>query len=146
MTNAERVRKWRSANKKTCACGGAMYYESRACKRCSGRDKFTSRLSMTLDDFRKRDSVKHPAWKDAQIREMARRLHRHLLKLPCANCGYAKHVELAHTPPLSSYAGTTTVAEANRRVVQLCRNCHWELDHGILSMAPVAQLDKAEVS
>lgn len=95
---------------------------------------------MTLGEFRTRDTVKHPSWKDSQIREMARHLHVDILSKPCAACGYSRHVELAHIIPLSKFPDDATVATANARknVVQLCRNCHWEFDHGLLDLRAIS--------
>jgi 5-methylcytosine-specific restriction endonuclease McrA len=76
----------------------------------------------------------HTSSKNAHIRGLARSKYKDLIKLPCANCGYDKHVELCHIKPLSSFSEDQTVGEANARnnIIQLCRNCHWEFDHGLL--------------
>ncbi len=75
---------------------------------------------------------KHPSWKSAHIRGLARSWHRELLKLPCFICGYKKHVELAHIKPISSFPETALLKEVNHKsnVVQLCPTCHWEFDNG----------------
>ncbi|MEO8392532.1 MAG: HNH endonuclease [Chloroflexota bacterium] len=52
----------------------------------------------------------------------------------CANCGYAKHVEICHVKAINSFSEETPVAVINdlTNLVALCPNCHWELDHGLL--------------
>ena len=61
---------------------------------------------------------------------------KHLTKIPCANCGYEKHVELYHIKSVASFGDETILSVVNSEdnVIQLCRNCHWELDHGILDI------------
>lgn len=129
----------------------------RACKNCNGQ--FTKRTSggsrssvycsscflalpsrreLTLGYIKNGPAVKgrHPSWRWAQVREFARRWNKPLLELPCANCGYSKHVELAHIRAISSFPETATLGEVNApsNVIQLCRNCHWEFDHGLLQL------------
>lgn len=93
---------------------------------------------LPLKEYWERKCIKrlHQSSKNAHIRGLARSKYKNLLKLPCANCGYDKHVELCHINPLSSFSEDQTVEEANApsNVIQLCCNCHWEFDHGMLSL------------
>ncbi len=77
---------------------------------------------------------RHPSWANAQVRELNRRWNKELMDLSCANCGYSKHVELCHKKAITDFPESATLEEVNHQsnVVQLCRNCHWELDHGLL--------------
>lgn len=70
------------------------------------------------------------------VRSFNRSWNRNKLMLPCASCGYAKHVELAHIRPISSFPPETTLGEVNHpdNVMQLCPNCHWEFDNHLLTM------------
>ena len=92
----------------------------------------------TLASYRQRLSVagRHPSWRNAHIRGLNRSWNKHLLRRPCQNCGYVKHIELAHRRPISSFPETATVGEVNalENNLVLCRNCHWEYDHGLLSL------------
>ena len=94
---------------------------------------------LTLAEYWAKASVsgKHPSWKNSHIRALNRAWNRDLTELPCAVCGYAHHVELCHIKPLSAFPPTATVGEVNARenVIQLCRNHHWELDNGLLSLS-----------
>lgn len=89
----------------------------------------------TLGEYRNLLSVqgKHPSWVNAHIRVLNRSWNKHLTELPCASCGYSKHVELAHRKAIATYPDTATLGEVNHpdNVVQLCPNCHWEFDNGL---------------
>lgn len=71
----------------------------------------------------------------AHLRTIARHLY-NKANLPrvCANCGYAKHVEICHIQPINTFPDDTPVAVINalENLVALCPNCHWEFDHGLL--------------
>lgn len=71
-----------------------------------------------------------------RIRQHCREQHADLAKKPCANCGYKKHSELCHVRSISKWSKDTKIATVNARenVVQLCRNCHWEQEHGLLDV------------
>jgi predicted restriction endonuclease len=96
-------------------------------------------LNQTLEQYTERKSIKrlHPSSKFAHIRGLCRSWHKEKLKLPCHVCGYSKHVELAHIKSLSSFSPTATLQEVNSssNVIQLCPNCHWEFDNGLIILA-----------
>ena len=87
----------------------------------------------TLAEYQQLLSVKgkHPSWLNAHIRAFNRQWNKDLTILPCANCGYKKHVELAHKRDVSSFPLTATLGEVNAKSnnVQLCPTCHWEFDN-----------------
>jgi hypothetical protein len=93
----------------------------------------------TLKELSENLSVKgkHPSWKFSLVRVQNRVMNKEKTKLPCRVCGYAKHVELAHIKSISSFPSSATIGEINspENVVQLCPNCHWELDNGFLSLS-----------
>ncbi len=90
----------------------------------------------TLKESRLGLKGKHPMYLNNTVRGFARTWLKHLATQPCKNCGYSKHVELCHIVPISSFPETATLGEVNseENVIPLCPNCHWELDHGLLSM------------
>ena len=96
-------------------------------------------LNLSLQDYTEKDSVKrlHPSSKFVHIRGLCRSWHKDKLRLPCYICGYSKHVELAHVKPISSFPITALLSEVNHEsnVIQLCPNCHWELDNGLITLA-----------
>ena len=63
----------------------------------------------------------------------------------CYNCGYDKHVEIAHIQSVNSFSGDITLDIINHpsNLIHLCPNCHWEFDHGLLDIinipVPLAQ-------
>ena len=65
------------------------------------------------------------------VREHCARVHKCLKTKPCAKCGYDKHVELCHIRSIASFPNSALLVEINAEtnVVQLCPNCHWELDN-----------------
>lgn len=101
--------------------------------------------NLTLSDYTNRDCLKdlHPSSKFAHIRGLCRSWNKDKSKLSCYNCGYSKHVELAHIRPLSSFSPTALIKEVNspNNIVQLCPNCHWEFDNGLLTLAFPDQLE-----
>lgn len=70
--------------------------------------------------------------KNSGIRGLGRTRFQHILKNPCARCGYNKHVELCHIKPISSFNENSKIKEINcyENLIQLCPNCHWEFDNG----------------
>jgi len=87
----------------------------------------------TIGDYRNKLSVrgKHPSWLHSHIRLFAKSWNKDLLKLPCAHCGYSKHVELCHIKAISLFSDDTILEIVNNKdnLIQLCPNCHWEYDN-----------------
>lgn len=54
----------------------------------------------------------------------------------CGNCGYLKHVEVAHVKSVASFSKDSTLYDVNRleNLIYLCPNCHWEFDNHILKI------------
>jgi hypothetical protein len=68
------------------------------------------------------------------VREHARNITKDITK--CSICGYSHHVETCHIKPISSFDLDEKLSIVNNsdNLVVLCRNHHWELDHGILKL------------
>ena len=92
----------------------------------------------TIGEYQKRNSLKgkHPSWKNTHIRQLCRSWLKDLIIKPCAKCGYKHHVELCHIKAVSSFPPETLLKTVNSKmnVIQLCRNCHWELDNNYLKV------------
>lgn len=133
--NSGHVRKWRENNRKKCHCEALIHKESKQCKTCAHKAKIDKTL--TLARYYKLDSVKGkpPSWKNSHIRGLCRSWNKDLLKYPCQRCSYSIHIELCHKKSVSSFKETDLVGEVNDpdNIYVLCRNCHWEFDHGYLS-------------
>lgn len=54
----------------------------------------------------------------------------------CKYCGYDKHVEVCHIKGVAEFDKSAIISSVNSidNLIGLCRNHHWELDHGLLSI------------
>lgn len=125
---------------RTCSCGKKFIpkFKSsrRLCNQCQINKLTSFKIKLlTISEYHKKASIKdkHPSWKNSHIRIFNRQWNYELTKKPCFKCGYDKHVELCHIKPVSSFPETATLGEINAlsNNIQLCRNCHWEYDHGL---------------
>jgi len=102
------------------------------------KTKFDYIKELTLADYQTKESLKnlHVSSKNAHVRLLARSHFKHLTKLPCHNCGYDKHVELCHIKPVRAFDLSSKIKEVNspNNIIQLCPNCHWEFDNGLLKL------------
>lgn len=94
--------------------------------------------SVTLGEYAERRAVKdrHPSWKNSQVRVQNRIANKTLRQIPCQVCGYSTHVELAHIKPITAFSRDTPIGIVNSpsNLLVLCRNHHWEFDHGVLTL------------
>ena len=116
------------------------------CESCYGNWKHRGTdKSVKLGALMNAKSVKekHPSWKASYVRVLNRQWNKHLLKLPCARCGYSLHIELAHIRPITSFPPSATLGEVNARSnnVQLCRNCHWEFDRKLFTLEDLPRIE-----
>jgi 5-methylcytosine-specific restriction endonuclease McrA len=89
--------------------------------------------NVTLAEIRSRTRYQANAW----IRNLARRAYYASDKPQhCVQCGYSRHIEVCHLKSIQDFPESTTISVINSldNLVALCPNCHWELDHGILSL------------
>lgn len=125
------------------SCGASFFRsndrKSNMCSECTTEANTTK--NVTLGECIEKISVKgkHPSWKGAYVRQHNSSLNRDLKKLPCQKCGYSTHVELAHIKPVSSFPITAYLNEINSsdNILVLCRNHHWEFDHGLLNLEDI---------
>lgn len=118
---ASNAAKWRTKTK-VCSCGALMGRRSTMCKSCQTGS--TLCRTKTIGDCK--DS--------SEIRNFNRSWNKELILLSCQVCGYSLHVELAHIKPISSFSEETplTVVNDPTNILVLCRNHHWEQEHGFL--------------
>ena len=127
--------------KRTCSkCNSIVRnYRSTLCQKhwdeYSEWDK-NNRRSKTLQELIEKRSNLHRSSAYADVRNFARFDHKDMLSKPCSNCGYDKHVELCHIKPISEFPLEATINDVNAasNVIQLCPNCHWEFDNGLLTL------------
>jgi hypothetical protein len=75
-----------------------------------------------------------------QIRQISRKAYmRSDRPKYCEVCGYDKHIEICHIKDIASFSKKTLVSEINdlSNLIALCRNHHWELDHGYLTVEEI---------
>ncbi len=125
----------------SCAdCGILIRKSLKYCGKCFGEK---SRINNTLGDYINRpgNKGKHPSWRFGEVRAFARTVNRKRPK-SCQHCGYSTHIEYAHIKPLSSFPLTAKLSEVNgpENILILCRNHHWEFDHGLLNISDIGRL------
>ncbi len=54
--------------------------------------------------------------------------------MECVVCGYSAHVDISHIKSVKEFDPSTRLSVVNgiENLVALCKNHHWELDHGLL--------------
>jgi len=137
-----RISPKRKLTKKCTQCDSIVRnYRSRLCELHFQQEKELSNeayKNRTMGYYRSKDCLKklHKSSIHAHVRGLCRLWLKHLTTKPCKLCGYDKHVELCHIKPLSSFSDESLISEVNSEtnVVQLCRNCHWELDHNMIQL------------
>ena len=115
----------RKTKKKCSVCGEPVKnYRTRFCEVHLEDYKFNRYRDKTLGEYQSKDSVKdkHPSWVNAHVRSFARSWNKILTDLPCAVCGYDKHVELAHIKAVSEFNVSDKLSDINneRNIIQLC--------------------------
>jgi hypothetical protein len=116
----------RKKTKKCKICQTLIFSDYTYCPKCI--EEKNEKLSNTpLSSFIKKING---ASKFSQIREQARRIMKNEQQV-CTNCGYSKHVEVAHKKDIKSFLPTALVKDVNDKnnLILLCPNCHWEFDH-----------------
>lgn len=118
------VRGWRKSRCQECF---ALY----------GNQIQESRRAKTLGSIKQVAKEKgiHPSWAFSEVRSNCRAKNGHRPKR-CEVCGYETHIEYCHIKAVSTWPDTATMDEVNdpSNVVILCRNHHWEFDHGLLDL------------
>jgi len=109
------------------SCGISLSKRWTYCKPC-WQKKITP-LDMSLEEATYYKHHKSSAY--ALVRARARAVAKKLGWSSCSNCGYDKHIEIAHIKAVSDFSEDTLVSVINSpsNLIPLCRNCHWEFDH-----------------
>lgn len=123
----------RSRVNRTCKhCGVALVGRRTVCDECN--PFLVDWDTVAIQDLQGRAKYQI----SAQIRCMARRAYRAAgLPRHCAVCGYSATFDVCHIVAIKDFPATASIASVNARenLVALCKNHHWELDHGILKLA-----------
>ncbi len=113
-------------------CGTEIAYRRSYCENCDPT-KPKDFSNVTIAQVRSQARYQANAW----IRKLARRTFYNSDKPKCCyRCGYTKHFEVCHVKPIQNFPENTPMAVVNSldNLVALCPNCHWELDHDLLSL------------
>lgn len=126
----------RKAKAFPCAgCGRDMgRSRSQRCSDCRAAQNDERIGLQTLSELRAEYSISQY---HAKIRGYSRAAYARSGKpMECQVCAYDIHVDICHIRELQSFPFTSTVAEVNaiENLVALCRNHHWEMDNGHLSL------------
>jgi 5-methylcytosine-specific restriction endonuclease McrA len=114
------------------SCGAETGYRRIYCSHCDPT-KPKDYGEVTIASIQLRARYQANAW----IRKLARRVYYASDKPKCCSvCGYSKHYEVCHVKPILDFPSDTkmSVVNAVENLVALCPNCHWEFDHGLLSL------------
>ena len=125
------------------------YKKNKICSNCealhSKNSYFCSQKCKTENSMKNR-TIKETFTKGEQqqkysnIRSIARNYAKYLPnKHACQNCGYDKHIEIAHIKSISSFNENDMLIDVNNEnnLLALCPNCHWELDNGHLTIEEI---------
>ena len=82
------------------------------------------------------------------IRQNARTYSKYFYSAKCLLCNYDKHYEVCHVKDLKDFSGDETIFEVNNKtnLIHLCPNCHWEFDHGQISLEVIRAAQKADLT
>jgi hypothetical protein len=114
------------------SCGAETRYRRSYCSDCDP-SKPQDFSHVSISEIRSRARYQANAW----IRKLARRVYFGSDKPKrCSRCGYSNHIEICHVRSIQDFPEDTQMSVVNNldNLIALCPNCHWELDHGLLSL------------
>lgn len=119
-------------------CNKPINKKKRYCSKECRSSKSRWDLSKTLQFYWDKSTTNNLASTYSTIREHARSITKSLPQT-CVHCEYSKHVETCHLTAISDFELTATLGEINHisNLTLLCRNCHWEYDHNLLTIEQV---------
>lgn len=120
---------------KTEGCTNKVRKQSRRyCKDCS-KSRFIHQNNPTRLELQEKYLLKnHRSSAFSYIRWHARTVVAKNFRKVCNECGYNKHVELAHIKAIADFNDNDRLEDINHKdnLLFLCPNCHWEYDNGLL--------------
>lgn len=117
---------------KKCKCGKKISRETIMCMKC-----YQQKWQLNYKTLGESIKGRTDANRYCNIRKAARKKYTKYLPMQCLLCGYDVHVEICHKKDIADFSLDTLVSEINdfSNLGALCRNCHWEVDHGITKWA-----------
>lgn len=137
-TNKASPKRVRTKTCKTEYCDEKIPSKNSYCENCrSNRTKsYKDNLTKTVGELRNDQSYQAHSY----LRNIARLCYKEYGKeFVCYECGYDLHVEICHIKDLYKYSDDSLVSDTTKEdnLVALCRNHHWEFDHGYLEVKGV---------
>lgn len=134
---------WQRHHKNNCKqCGITVKLTSSLCKKCIAQSRKIIKSTMTLGQLK--SLSKRPRQWESRIRTEARDIvgEGH----SCFNCNYSLHFEVCHIKPIASFDEEELVSTINspQNLTVLCRNCHWEQEHGFIQVPSIASKEGFE--
>ncbi len=124
----------RTSSKYNCvSCQRPIIYGRKYCPSPNCQPNYVDWSKVTITDIQSK--AKYQA--SASLRGLARRAYAHSGQAKtCSICEYDIHTDICHIRAISDFPPETPVSEVNTisNLVALCRNHHWELDHGLLDL------------
>lgn len=121
---------------KTCKiCKKLIRSDLKYCRDCYVQKHYLSNKTLEEAIKNRKDNNRYN-----QIRQISRKNYLQSNRPKCCEvCGYDKHIEICHIKDIASFSRKTLICEINdlRNLIALCRNHHWELDHGHLSIEKI---------
>lgn len=121
----------RKLTKQCKGCNNIVRYNRNYCKICRPH---TQNKDMTLGEaiYTKH----HVSSAYCLVRTRARMIAKKLGWKSCKNCGYSKHIEIAHIKAIGDFPKETLLSVINdpTNLAPLCPNCHWEFDNLVPSL------------
>ena len=121
---------------KTCnICKNLIRSDSKYCGVCYKEKHYLANKTLAEAIKNRKDNNRYN-----QIRRISRKNYLQSDRPKCCEvCGYDKHIEICHIKDIASFSKTTLISEINdlSNLIALCRNHHWELDHGHLTIEEI---------
>lgn len=121
-------------------CNESRDWRNKRCSKC--RDNIKNKMkNMTFGEFKiiYKKQNQQTAWATSRIRDFCRAWNKDLVGKPCQNCSYILHTELCHIKAIPKHSDGETLQQINSQdnLLVLCKNCHWEFDHSILTLEEI---------
>ena len=116
-----------------CKCGSRKDNRAKTCHTCKTEETRNRWANMTIAELER--EAGHPSYRNNEVRQHAKKMMKFWdIPKECDHCGYDAHVECCHIISIKDFPTDTTLAVVNHKdnLVFLCRNHHWEQEHGLI--------------
>lgn len=134
-----------SAKKKNYSCRfckAPVRTKASVCRPCSDD------LRRTISKKTKAELIKMSRywvqWRSAVTKHARQSYERSKKPMECIICGYNYHVDICHLKSVSDFSGDSTIEQINdpSNLEALCKNHHWEFDHGLIEVKGIKKARK----